>query len=139
MAQLTPILQHFQDVLTGKFPFDQIPKSQDDQEYSKDPLECGNIHGRPKGANRNMKIKEISQYFKSLKVNPTEEEDPIKSDQHKKFKITVYFPPPQTTQMASFKDSEASLSKLMNSSYSLLSESQPVTQNQRTSMKSKIP
>ncbi|MBW0591335.1 hypothetical protein O181_131050 [Austropuccinia psidii MF-1] len=30
MAEITPIHQHFQDVMTGKVPFDQIPKSQED-------------------------------------------------------------------------------------------------------------
>ncbi|MBW0576959.1 hypothetical protein O181_116674, partial [Austropuccinia psidii MF-1] len=30
MAEITPILQHFQDVLTGKVLFYHIPKSQED-------------------------------------------------------------------------------------------------------------
>ncbi|MBW0530436.1 hypothetical protein O181_070151 [Austropuccinia psidii MF-1] len=38
MAEITPILHHFQDFLTGKFPFDQIPKSKEDDQYYEDPL-----------------------------------------------------------------------------------------------------
>ncbi|MBW0562224.1 hypothetical protein O181_101939 [Austropuccinia psidii MF-1] len=65
MAEITPIIQHFQDVLTGKVPFDQIPKSQEDDQYYEDPLECKNIHGRPQGAknkNKNKTKKEPSRF-----------------------------------------------------------------------------
>ncbi|MBW0482836.1 hypothetical protein O181_022551 [Austropuccinia psidii MF-1] len=57
MAEITPILQYFQDVLTQKVPFDQIPKSQEDDHYYEDPLECKNICGRPQGAKKKNKIK----------------------------------------------------------------------------------
>ncbi|MBW0463697.1 hypothetical protein O181_003412 [Austropuccinia psidii MF-1] len=57
MAEINPILQHFQDVLTGKAPFDQIPKSQEDYQYYEDPLECKNICGRPPGAKNKTKNK----------------------------------------------------------------------------------
>ncbi|MBW0485520.1 hypothetical protein O181_025235 [Austropuccinia psidii MF-1] len=58
MAEITPILQHFQDVLTGKVPFDQFPKSQeDDDKYYEDPLECKNIHGGPQEAKNKNKNK----------------------------------------------------------------------------------
>ncbi|MBW0475845.1 hypothetical protein O181_015560 [Austropuccinia psidii MF-1] len=50
MAEITPILQHLQHFLTVKVPFDQIPKSQEDDQYYEYPLECKNIHGRPQGA-----------------------------------------------------------------------------------------
>ncbi|MBW0532118.1 hypothetical protein O181_071833 [Austropuccinia psidii MF-1] len=46
MAEITPILQHFQDVLTGKATFDQIPKSQEDDQYYEDQPECKNIQKR---------------------------------------------------------------------------------------------
>ncbi|MBW0591091.1 hypothetical protein O181_130806 [Austropuccinia psidii MF-1] len=94
MAEITPILQHFQDVLTGKVPFDQIPKSQEDDQYYDDPLECKNICGRPDGAkNKNKNTKKGNhQDLKFLKVNPREEEDPHRSDQYNKIKITVKFP-----------------------------------------------
>ncbi|MBW0550121.1 hypothetical protein O181_089836 [Austropuccinia psidii MF-1] len=61
MAEITPILQHFQDFLTGKVPFDQIPKSQEDDQYYEDPLECKNIHGRPQGA-KNKNKREPSRF-----------------------------------------------------------------------------
>ncbi|MBW0491137.1 hypothetical protein O181_030852 [Austropuccinia psidii MF-1] len=65
MAEITPILQHFQDVLTGKVPFDQITKSQEDDKYYEDPLECKNIHGIPQGAknkNKNTNKREPSRF-----------------------------------------------------------------------------
>ncbi|MBW0560916.1 hypothetical protein O181_100631 [Austropuccinia psidii MF-1] len=55
MAEITPMFQHFQDILTGKFPFDQIPKSQEDDQYYEDPLECKNICGRPQEAKNENK------------------------------------------------------------------------------------
>ncbi|MBW0494960.1 hypothetical protein O181_034675 [Austropuccinia psidii MF-1] len=65
MAEITPILQHFQDVLTGKVPFDQIPKILKDDQYYEDALECMNIHGRPQVAkkkNRNTNKREPSRF-----------------------------------------------------------------------------
>ena len=50
ITEITPILQNFEDSMTGKVPFDQISKSQEDKEYYEDPLECKKIHGRPWGA-----------------------------------------------------------------------------------------
>ncbi|MBW0516452.1 hypothetical protein O181_056167 [Austropuccinia psidii MF-1] len=38
MAEITSIIQHFREGLTGKVPFDKIPKSQEDDEYYEDPL-----------------------------------------------------------------------------------------------------
>ncbi|MBW0481508.1 hypothetical protein O181_021223 [Austropuccinia psidii MF-1] len=57
MEGITPILQHFEDVFTGKFRFDQIPKSQEDDKYYEDPLKFKNIHGRPQGAKNKNKNK----------------------------------------------------------------------------------
>ncbi|MBW0569595.1 hypothetical protein O181_109310 [Austropuccinia psidii MF-1] len=74
MAEITPILQHFQDVLTGKVPFDQIPKNQEDDQYFEEPLECKNICVRPQGANNEKK--ENHQDLELLKVNKREEEYP---------------------------------------------------------------
>ncbi|MBW0567743.1 hypothetical protein O181_107458 [Austropuccinia psidii MF-1] len=65
MAEITPVLQNFQDVLTGKVPFGQIPKSQGDDQYYEEPLECKNIHGRPQGAknkNKNPNKREPSRF-----------------------------------------------------------------------------
>ncbi|MBW0482679.1 hypothetical protein O181_022394 [Austropuccinia psidii MF-1] len=47
MAEITPVLQHSQDVLTGKVPFNQIPKGQENDKYYEEPPECKNIRGRP--------------------------------------------------------------------------------------------
>ncbi|MBW0536684.1 hypothetical protein O181_076399 [Austropuccinia psidii MF-1] len=62
MAEITPILQHFQDVLTGKVAFDQIPKGQEYDKYYEDPLEENNICRRPQGAknkNKNENTREL--------------------------------------------------------------------------------
>ncbi|MBW0464713.1 hypothetical protein O181_004428 [Austropuccinia psidii MF-1] len=85
MAEITPILQHFQDVLTGKVPFDQIPKSQEDDQYYEDPLECKNIHGRPQGAKNKKKIKKKRTLKILNPLNSIQEKrkTPIKSDQKK--------------------------------------------------------
>ncbi|MBW0567527.1 hypothetical protein O181_107242 [Austropuccinia psidii MF-1] len=64
-AEITPILQDFQDFLTGKVPFDQILKSQEDDQYYEDPPKCKNIHGRPQGAknkNKNTNKREPSRF-----------------------------------------------------------------------------
>ncbi|MBW0490243.1 hypothetical protein O181_029958 [Austropuccinia psidii MF-1] len=74
MAEITPILQHFQDFLTGKVPFDQIPKSQEDDQYYEDPLSA-RISMEDLKEPR-IKTKENLQDLKLLKVNPREEEDP---------------------------------------------------------------
>ncbi|MBW0484702.1 hypothetical protein O181_024417 [Austropuccinia psidii MF-1] len=65
MAENTPILQHFQDALTGKAPFDQIPKRKEDYQYYEDTLEFKNIHGRLQGAknkNKNRNKREPSRF-----------------------------------------------------------------------------
>ncbi|MBW0521991.1 hypothetical protein O181_061706 [Austropuccinia psidii MF-1] len=61
MEEITPIHQNFQDFITGKVPFDQIPKSQEYDQYYEDPLECKNIHGRPQGA-KNKNKREPSRF-----------------------------------------------------------------------------
>ncbi|MBW0584303.1 hypothetical protein O181_124018 [Austropuccinia psidii MF-1] len=65
MAEITSILQHLQDVLTCKFPFDQTPNTQEDDQYYKDPLDCKNICGRPQGSknkNTNKNKREPSRF-----------------------------------------------------------------------------
>ncbi|MBW0463308.1 hypothetical protein O181_003023 [Austropuccinia psidii MF-1] len=65
MAEIIPIIQHFQDVLTGKVPFDQIPKSQGDDQYYEDPLECKKILGKPqrtKNKNKNQNNRRSSRF-----------------------------------------------------------------------------
>ncbi|MBW0531209.1 hypothetical protein O181_070924 [Austropuccinia psidii MF-1] len=65
MEEIPQIIQHFQDVLTGKVPFDQIPKSKEDYQYYEDSLECKNIHERPQGAknkNKHTNKRETSRF-----------------------------------------------------------------------------
>ncbi|MBW0521375.1 hypothetical protein O181_061090 [Austropuccinia psidii MF-1] len=64
MAEITPMFQHFQDILTGRVPFNQIPKSQEDDQYYEDPLECKNVCGRPQEAkNENTRDLSIFEIF----------------------------------------------------------------------------
>ncbi|MBW0492845.1 hypothetical protein O181_032560 [Austropuccinia psidii MF-1] len=67
MAEITPILQHFQEFLTGKVPFDQIPKIQDDYQYYEDQFDCKNINGRPQGAKNKDKNKREPSRFEIIK------------------------------------------------------------------------
>ncbi|MBW0461547.1 hypothetical protein O181_001262 [Austropuccinia psidii MF-1] len=50
-------LRYQTSIPSGKAPFDQIPKSQEDDQYYEDPLECKNICGRPQGAKNKNKNK----------------------------------------------------------------------------------
>ncbi|MBW0544818.1 hypothetical protein O181_084533 [Austropuccinia psidii MF-1] len=66
MTENTPIIQHFQDFLTGKVPFDQIPKIQGDDQYYENPPECKSICGRPQGAkNKNKREPSIFEIIES--------------------------------------------------------------------------
>ncbi|MBW0485441.1 hypothetical protein O181_025156 [Austropuccinia psidii MF-1] len=66
MAEITPILQHFEDVLTGKVPFDKVTKIKEDDQYYEDLLECKNIHGRPQGAKIKKKNKREPPIFEII-------------------------------------------------------------------------
>ncbi|MBW0560035.1 hypothetical protein O181_099750 [Austropuccinia psidii MF-1] len=69
MAEITPILQHFQDFLTGKVPFDQISKSQEDDQYYEDPVECKSICGRPQGGkNKNKNPNKEPSRFEIIEI-----------------------------------------------------------------------
>ncbi|MBW0467557.1 hypothetical protein O181_007272 [Austropuccinia psidii MF-1] len=95
MEEITPILQHFQDFLTGKVPFDQFPKSQEDDQYYADPLECNNSHGRPQGArnqNKNPNKREPSIFQIIGSQSKRRGRPPLKSDQYNNIKITVKHP-----------------------------------------------
>ncbi|MBW0585245.1 hypothetical protein O181_124960 [Austropuccinia psidii MF-1] len=76
MAEITPILQHFQDFLTGKVPFDQIPKIHEDDQYYEDPLECKTISGRPQGAKNKSKNPNRREPSRFKIIERREEEDP---------------------------------------------------------------
>ncbi|MBW0560715.1 hypothetical protein O181_100430 [Austropuccinia psidii MF-1] len=114
MAEITPILQNFQDFLTGKVPFDQIPKIQEDDQYYEDQLECKNICGRPQGAknkNKNKnKTKDNTQYLKSLKEPKRRGRPPSKVTSSTTPKSQSITPSP-IMEVDSSEDSEASLSK----------------------------
>ncbi|MBW0469830.1 hypothetical protein O181_009545 [Austropuccinia psidii MF-1] len=121
MAEITPILQHFQDVLTGKVPFDQIPKSQEDDQYYEDPLECKNIRGRPQGAknkNKNQNKREPSRFeiIESVRCD-YETDDNITINQQ--YYSNVPSPIMEVDSSENSEDSEASLSKSISSSDSL--------------------
>ncbi|MBW0564084.1 hypothetical protein O181_103799 [Austropuccinia psidii MF-1] len=70
MAEITPILQHFQDVLLAKSDLIKFPNIQEDDQYYEDPLECKNIRGILQGAknkNKNKNKREPSR-FESIKI-----------------------------------------------------------------------
>ncbi|MBW0502537.1 hypothetical protein O181_042252 [Austropuccinia psidii MF-1] len=124
MAEITPILQHFQDVLTGKVPFDQIPKSQEDDQYYEDPLECKNIRGRPQGAknkNKNPNKREPSRFEIIESQSKRRGRPPSKVTRTTKSRSQSNFPSPimEVDSSEDSEDSEDSLSKSISSSDSL--------------------
>ncbi|MBW0491704.1 hypothetical protein O181_031419 [Austropuccinia psidii MF-1] len=124
MAEITPILQHFQDVLTGKVPFDQIPKSQEDDQYYEDPLECKNIHGRPQGAknkNKNPNKREPSRFeiIESQSKRRGRPPSKVTSTTTSRSQSNVPSPIMEVDSSEDSEDSEDSLSKSISSSDSL--------------------
>ncbi|MBW0476306.1 hypothetical protein O181_016021 [Austropuccinia psidii MF-1] len=117
MAEITPILQHFQDVLTGKVPFHEIPKSQEDDQYYEDTLELKNIPGRPQGA-KNQNKREPSRFEISESQSKRRGRPPSKvtSTTTSRSQSIV---PSQIMEVDSSEDSEDSLSKSISSSDSL--------------------
>ncbi|MBW0552689.1 hypothetical protein O181_092404 [Austropuccinia psidii MF-1] len=129
MAEITPILQHFQDVLTGKVPFDQTSKIQEDDQYYEDPLESKNIHGRPQGAkNKNRNRTEIapSRFEIIESQSKRRERPPSKVNSTTKSRSQSFAPSPimEVDSSEDSGDSEASLSKSISSSDSLPSETE---------------
>ncbi|MBW0475074.1 hypothetical protein O181_014789 [Austropuccinia psidii MF-1] len=129
MAEITPILQHFQDVLTGKVPFDQIPKSQEDDKYYEDPLECKNIHGRPQGAknkNKNPNKREPSRFeiIESQSKRRGRPPSKVTSTTTSRSQSNVPSPIMEEYSSSDSEDSEDSLSKSIISSDSLPSETE---------------
>ncbi|MBW0559683.1 hypothetical protein O181_099398 [Austropuccinia psidii MF-1] len=124
MVEITPILQHFQDVLTIKVPFDKIPKSQEDDQYYEDPLECKNICGRPQGAknkNRNSNKREPSrvEIIESQSKRRGIPSSKVTSTTASRSQSKVPSPIMEVYSSEDSEDSEASLSKLISSSDSL--------------------
>ncbi|MBW0554275.1 hypothetical protein O181_093990 [Austropuccinia psidii MF-1] len=113
MEEITPILQHFQDFLTGKVPFNQIPKSQEDDQYYEDPLEFKNIHGRPQGAknkNKNTNKREPSR-FEIIEIKFKRRERPTSRSQLNVPSLIMGVDSSENSE-----DSEDSLSKSIRSS-----------------------
>ncbi|MBW0590988.1 hypothetical protein O181_130703 [Austropuccinia psidii MF-1] len=124
MAEITPILQHFQDVLTGKVPFDQIPKIQEDDKYYEYPLECKNIHGRPqvaKNKNKNTNKREPSRFEIIERQSKRRGRPPSKFISTAKSRSQSNVPSPimEVDSSEDSEDSEDSLSKSISSSDSL--------------------
>ncbi|MBW0586489.1 hypothetical protein O181_126204 [Austropuccinia psidii MF-1] len=129
MAEITPILQHFQDVLTGKVPFDQIPKSQEDDQYYEDPLECKNIRGRPQGSknkNKNPNKREPSRFeiIESQSKRRGRPPSKVTSTTTSRSQSNVPSPIMEVDSSEDSEDSEDSLSKSISSSDSLPSETE---------------
>ncbi|MBW0571900.1 hypothetical protein O181_111615, partial [Austropuccinia psidii MF-1] len=129
MEEVTPILQHCQDVLIGKVSFYQIPKSQEDDQYYENPLEFKNICGRPQGSknkNKNQNKREPSRFeiiesqYKRRRRPPSK----VTSTATSRSQLNV---PSPLMKVESFEDSEyseASLYKSISSSNSLPSETE---------------
>ncbi|MBW0581878.1 hypothetical protein O181_121593 [Austropuccinia psidii MF-1] len=127
MVEITPILKHFQDVLTGKFPFNQIAKSQEHDQYYEDPLELKNIHGRPQGfknKNKNTNKREPSR-FENIQIQSKRRGIPTSKVTSTKTSRSQSNVPSAIMEVDSSEDSEGSedsLSKSIRSSDSLPSE-----------------
>ncbi|MBW0478789.1 hypothetical protein O181_018504 [Austropuccinia psidii MF-1] len=124
MAEITPILQHFQDVLTGKVSFDQLTKSQEDDQYYEDPLECKNIRGRPQGdknKNKNTNKREPSRFEIIESQSKRRGRPPSKVTSSTTSRSQSNFPSPimEVDSCEDSGDSEASTSKSISSSDSL--------------------
>ncbi|MBW0582171.1 hypothetical protein O181_121886 [Austropuccinia psidii MF-1] len=109
MVEITPILKHFQDGFTGKVPFDQINKSQEDDQCYEDPLECKNICGRPKGANnRNRRDPAIFEIIESKTKRRGRPPSKVTSMTTSRSQLIA---PPQIMEVDPSEDSAVSLSK----------------------------
>ncbi|MBW0552925.1 hypothetical protein O181_092640 [Austropuccinia psidii MF-1] len=123
MAEITPIIQPFQ---AGKVPFDEIPKSQEDDKYYEDPLECKNIHGRPQGAknkNKNKNIREPSRFeiIESQSKRIGRPSSKVTSTEKARSQSFAASPIMEVDSSEDSEYSEASLSKSISSSDSLTS------------------
>ncbi|MBW0563730.1 hypothetical protein O181_103445 [Austropuccinia psidii MF-1] len=121
MKEITPILQQFQDILTGKVPFDQIPKIQEDDQYYEYPLECKNIHGRPQCGKNNNKNKNKRQpsRFEIIESQSKRRGRPPSQVASTTTSKSQSNDPFSIMEVDSSKDSEASLSKSISPSDSL--------------------
>ncbi|MBW0571230.1 hypothetical protein O181_110945 [Austropuccinia psidii MF-1] len=120
MSGIISIIAHFKVVLTGKSPFDQIPKSQEDYQYYEDPLECYNICGRPqraKNKNKNKNKREPSRFeiiesqYKRRGRTPSK----VTSTTTSRPQSNVPSPTMEVDSSENSEDSEVSLSKSISS------------------------
>ncbi|MBW0570091.1 hypothetical protein O181_109806 [Austropuccinia psidii MF-1] len=129
MAEIPPILQHFQDIFTGKVPFNQLPKSQEDDQYYEDPLECKNICGRPQGAKnkkKNTNKREPSRFeiIESQSKRRGRPPSNVTSKTTSRSQSNVPYPIMEVDSSENSEYSEDSLSKSFSSSDSLPSETE---------------
>ncbi|MBW0542056.1 hypothetical protein O181_081771 [Austropuccinia psidii MF-1] len=124
MTEITLIPKHFQDFLTVKVPIDQITKSQEDDQYYEDPLECNNIHGRPQGSknkNKNKNKRKPSRFeiIESQFKRRGKTTSRLTSTEKSRSQSFTPSPIMEVDSSQDYEDSEASLSKSISSSYSL--------------------
>ncbi|MBW0564472.1 hypothetical protein O181_104187 [Austropuccinia psidii MF-1] len=112
MAGITPMFQHFQDFLTGKVPFDQIPMIQEDDQYYEDPLKCKNICGRPQGErnkNKNKREPSRSEIIESQSKRRGRPPSKVTSTETSR---SQFFSPSPIMEVDSSEDSEESEASL---------------------------
>ncbi|MBW0480306.1 hypothetical protein O181_020021 [Austropuccinia psidii MF-1] len=129
MAEIIPIIQHFQDFLAGKVPFDQIPKIQEDDQYYEDPIECKNTRGRPQGAknnnkNTNEREPERFEIIESQSKRRGRPSSKVPSTTISISQLNVPSPIKEMDSSENSEDSEGSLYKPISSSDSLPSETE---------------
>ncbi|MBW0578302.1 hypothetical protein O181_118017, partial [Austropuccinia psidii MF-1] len=110
-------------------PFDQIPKSQEDDQYYEDPLECKNIRGKPQGAknkNKNTNKREPSRFeiIESQSKRRGRPPSKVTSTTTSTSQSNVPSSIMEVDLSEDSEDSEDSLSKSISSSDSLLSETE---------------
>ncbi|MBW0531971.1 hypothetical protein O181_071686 [Austropuccinia psidii MF-1] len=120
MAEITPVLQNFQNGLTGKASFDQIPKSQEHDQYYEDPPELKNICGRPQGSknkNKNENKREPSRFETIESQSKRRGIPPSKVTITTKSRLQSNVPSQimKVDSSENSEDSEASLSKSISS------------------------
>ncbi|MBW0580392.1 hypothetical protein O181_120107, partial [Austropuccinia psidii MF-1] len=124
MAKITPTLQNFQDFFTGKIPFYQVPKRQEDEQYYEYPLECKHIRGIPQGAknkNKNTNKREPSGFeiIESQSKRRGRPPSKVTSTTTSRSQSNVPSPIMEVDSSEDSEECEASLSKSISSSESL--------------------
>ncbi|MBW0471510.1 hypothetical protein O181_011225, partial [Austropuccinia psidii MF-1] len=100
-------------------PFDQILKSQEDDQYYEDPLECKNIRGRPQGAKNKKREPSRFEIIESQSKRRGRIPSKVTSTKKSRSQSNVPSPIMEVDSSETSEDSEASLSKSISSSDSL--------------------